>query len=66
MNDNRPICPHCVVEIPYDDMTDDYFDTSTYEVNWRGTCPVCGKRFIWKEVYCYSRLDDFEEEINNG
>lgn len=66
MNDNRPICPHCVVEIPYDDMTDDYFDTSIYEVNWRGTCPVCGRHFTWKEVYNYSRLEDFEEEIDNG
>lgn len=40
MNDNRPICPHCVTEITYDDMTDDYFDSSTYEVNWRGICPT--------------------------
>ena len=63
MNDNHPICLHCVVEIPYDDMTDDYFDTSVYEVNWRGTCPVCGRRFIWKKVYHYSHLDYFEEEI---
>ena len=22
MNDNRPICPHCIAEITYDDMTD--------------------------------------------
>ena len=50
MNDNRPICPHCVAEITYDDMTDDSFDTSTFEVSWRGTCPVCGRHFTWKEV----------------
>ena len=66
MNDNRPICPHCITEIPYDEMTDESFDTSTYEVSWRGTCPVCGRHFTWKEVYNYSRLEDFEEEIDNG
>lgn len=66
MNDNRPICPHCVTEITYDDMTDDYFDSSTYEVNWRGICPTCGRRFTWKEVYRYSYIDEFEEEIDNG
>lgn len=66
MNDNCPICPHCVTEITYDDMTDESFDTSTYEVNWRGTCPNCGRRFTWKEIYRYSHLDYFEEENNNG
>ena len=66
MNDNRPSCPHCITEIPYDEMTDDYFDTSAYEVNWRGTCPVCGRHFTWKEIYHYSRLEDFEEENDNG
>lgn len=66
MNDNRPICPHCLVEITYDDMSDDFFDTSTYEVNWRGICPICGRRFIWKEVYRYSHLSYFEEETDNG
>ena len=23
MNDNRPICPHCVAEVTYDDLTDE-------------------------------------------
>lgn len=66
MNDNRPICPHCIVEITYDDMTDESFDTSTYEVGWRGTCPICGAHFTWKEIYHYSRMESFEEETDNG
>jgi hypothetical protein len=66
MNDNRLICPHCITEIDYDDLLDESFNTNTYEVNWRGTCPVCGRHFTWKEVYRYSRLDCFEEEIENG
>ena len=66
MNDNRPICPHCITEINYDDMIDDYFDTSTYEAFWRGTCPECGRHFTWKEIYHYSYINEFKEEINDG
>ena len=66
MSDNWPICPHCVAEITYDEMVDESFDTSTYEVNLRGTCPVCGRLFTWKEVYRYSHMEDFKEEIDNG
>lgn len=66
MSDNWPICPHCLVEVTYDDMIDESFDTSTYEVSMRGTCPVCDRRFTWKEVYRYSHLDYFEEETDNG
>ena len=47
MNDNRPICPHCVAEVTYDDLTDESFDTCSYEVCWRGTCPICGRHFTW-------------------
>lgn len=64
--ETRPICPYCITEIAYDDMTDESFDTSTYEVNWRGICPICGKRFAWTEIYRYSHLDNFKEEIDNG
>lgn len=66
MDDNHPICTRCLVGITYDDMTDESFDISTYEVNWRGTCPVCGRHFTWKEVYRYSHLEYFEEEIDDG
>ena len=66
MNDNNPICSHCLVEIVYDEMTDESFDISTYEASWRGICPICGRRFIWKEVYRYSHLEYFEEEVDNG
>lgn len=66
MSDKWPICPHCATEVTYDEMIDESFDTSTYEVNMRGTCPVCGRRFTWKEVYRYSQMEDFKEEINNG
>lgn len=65
MNDNCPICPYCVVVVDYGDITDESFDTSAYEVSWRGTCPVCGRHFTWKEIYDYSYMDCFEEEIDN-
>ena len=66
MDDNCPICPYCGVEINYDDMIDDYFDASTYEAFWQGHCPECERHFTWKEIYHYSRIDSFEEEIDNG
>lgn len=66
MNDNYPICPYCDTELNYDDLTDDFFDTSTYEVNWRGNCPICGRIFTWKEVYCYSHMENLKEEVDNG
>lgn len=65
MLDGTPICPHCIVEIEYDDMIDDSFDTSTYEVNWRGKCPICGKHFTWREIYRFARIENFEEEMEN-
>jgi hypothetical protein len=62
MNDNQPVCPYCITEINYDEPIDEYFDSSTYEVTWRGICPCCSKAFRWKEFYHYSRMDEFEEE----
>lgn len=66
MNDDCPVCPHCITDINYDEQIDESFDTSTYEVSWRGTCPVCDRHFTWKEVYHYSHLDCFEEEFDDG
>lgn len=66
MNDNHPICPYCDTELNYDEVTDDSFDTSAYEVNWRGNCPICDRIFIWKEVYRYSHMEDLKEKTDNG
>lgn len=66
MNDNRPICPHCIVEIEYEDMLDNYEDGSRYDSKWRGKCPVCDKTFIWHEIYLFDRIENFEEEVDNG
>ena len=66
MNDNCPVCPYCDTELNYDNITYDSFDTSTYDVYWRGTCPDCGRHFTWKEVYHYSHWDFLEEENDNG
>ena len=66
MNDNHPICPYCIVEIEYEELLDNYEDGSRYNSEWRGKCPVCDKTFIWHEIYLFDRIENFEEEIDNG
>ena len=63
---NYPVCPYCNANLEYKDMIDDQFDSSTYEVSWRGTCPACERTFTWREVYHYSYADSIEEETDNG
>lgn len=55
------VCPYCNTELHYDDLTYDSFDTSTYEANWRGSCPICERIFVWKEVYSYSYRENLVE-----
>ncbi len=66
MNDNRPICPYCNVDLDYDEMFDETFDTSVFEAHWSGVCPICNRHFRWKEIYHYSHIENLEEEIDNG
>ena len=64
--DTSPICPHCLADIEYDDMIDNNYDGSHHDSKWVGHCPICGKKFVWHEIYLFDRIEDFEEEIDNG
>lgn len=59
----NPYCPHCAVEIDFFDHCDSYDDGDLIVCVARGTCPKCGKRFMWNDVY---KLDSFQdvEEVN--
>lgn len=65
MNDNRPICPYCIVEIEYEEALHNYEDGSHYESKWRGKCPSCGKNFVWHEIYLFDRIEELEEDNDN-
>lgn len=65
MNIN-PICPHCLIDIEYDDLIDNSYGGSRQDSKWTGHCPFCGRKFVWNEVYLFDRIEEFEEEINNG
>lgn len=66
MNNDHPICPYCNVEIEYEILLDNYEYTSHYESSWKGKCRVCGKTFVWREVYLFDHIEEFKEEIDNG
>ena len=57
-------CPHCGVELYYDDEYNSSYDGSRYESYWRGHCPACGTEFKWKEIYLFDRVENFEEMEN--
>jgi len=57
-----PYCPHCAVELYFDDHYDMYDDGSTIFVKAIGHCPNCGTHFKWEDVYTLSAIQDLEEE----
>lgn len=61
MNDELK-CPDCDFYLDYDDKLDDGFDGSFYSSLCEGHCPECGKKFRWKEIYKFDRIEEFEEE----
>lgn len=65
MNTN-PVCPYCCTDIECDAMIDSNYEGSYHDSKWEGHCPICGKRFVWHEIYLFDRVEEFEEEINNG
>jgi primosomal protein N' len=57
-----PKCPHCEVELEYEERINDQNCGDYYYETWHGYCPKCKKRFYWDEVYNFSRCDNLEEE----
>ena len=63
MNDNyNPYCPHCGVELNFDDHYDMYDDGDRIIVKAIGCCPNCRKNFRWGDVYILQCLQELEEE----
>ena len=66
MNDNyNPYCPHCGVELNFDDHYDMYDDGDRIIVKAIGCCPNCRKNFRWEDVYVLRCFQDLEEVEND-
>lgn len=52
-------CPHCNVEIEVEDRIDFDIDSDFIECKMIGSCPECGRTYIWKELYKYEKSYDF-------
>lgn len=62
MNDNyNPYCPHCGVELNFDDHYDMYDDGDCIIVKAIGCCPNCRKNFRWEDVYVLHSFQELEE-----
>lgn len=64
--DTRPNCPHCFVDVEYDEIIDYYYDDTYHDSKWTGHCPTCHKKFVWHEIYRFDRIEELEEENENG
>lgn len=66
MNDNyNPYCPHCGVELDFDDHYDMYEDGDCIIVKAIGSCPNCRKSFRWEDIYVLHSFQDLEEVKHN-
>lgn len=57
MDTYNPNCPNCGVELDFFDHYDCSDDGDIILCMARGTCPRCGKKYTWEDVY---RLDGFQ------
>ena len=46
---NNPKCPHCCVELSYDDTVDMEYDSESVILQSVGHCPSCGRDYQWQE-----------------
>lgn len=58
---DEPKCPACDFYLDYDDKIDDELDGSHYVSLWEGRCPECDRKYRWKEIYTFERVEDLEE-----
>lgn len=57
----NPYCPHCAVELDFDDHYDMYDDGDAIIVKAMGHCPKCRKNFKWEDIYTLCDFQDLEE-----
>ena len=55
-------CSECERELEQDDEVLDLeqVETNIYE-KVTGTCPVCGRKYKWFNIYCFHCVEDVEE-----
>lgn len=54
-------CRKCGGDIIYDDLLNEDYAESKIYADWSGNCKDCGKMYIWREVYTFESIKDFEE-----
>ena len=58
----NPNCPHCNIELDFDDHYDMYDDGDAIIVKAIGHCDKCGKHFKWEDVYTLCAFQGLEED----
>ena len=58
----NPYCPHCGIELDFDDHNDMYDDGDAVICYATGHCSKCGKRFKWEDVYTLCAFQNLEED----
>ena len=61
MNYN-PYCPHCGVELDFDDHYDMYDDGDIIIVKAYGHCSCCKTKYRWEDIYSLTGFRDVEED----
>lgn len=57
----NPSCPHCDVELVWDDTIDNYFGGDIMIAKSIGHCPKCKREFQWEDIYIYDGYENFKE-----
>ena len=57
----RPMCPHCNVELKTSDIFDSEIYGDTFISGNFGECPQCKRDFRWEEIFKYSHCENLEE-----
>ena len=54
-------CPNCKTLITESHLIDNEWSDGVYYDCVEATCPCCGKKYRWCEVYTFSRIEGMEE-----
>ena len=56
-----PKCFNCGADLDYEDVLDTELDGDIMTNKCVGSCPKCGKSYIWVDVYKYTHTQEMEE-----